>query len=646
MKSCEPSLQREISTREPANAEQRRVFFDKPSFSAWRLCLSALLCGTAFVSDIVVAQTQIPLPAATGTFSGNSRGFWFTSPSNIVITGVRVPTDASASSQSVEIMRFNTAAPPLFSATTNDFTSLLRVVNDATTNILPASIPVATGDIIGVLGSRGDVNSYATGAPHASTIDGLPVSLARLGLQFALSTTAAQQLWTEASGSISRVELYYLPGFLVSTAASPLAGGTVTCAVNVVATGGSTTCTATPNAGYSLTNISGCNGTTSTTSPYTTGAVTAACTVTATFANALTIGGSVSGLSGTGLVLSLNAGAQTLSVAADGSFTFPTGVSSGSPYAVTVQTQPTNPSQTCAIANANGTTASSNVTDVTVTCTTNTYTVGGTVSGLSGSGLVLSLNAGAQTLNVSANGSVTFPTALASGSAYAVTVQTQPNSPTQTCSVANGSGTVVASNVTDVTVTCSTNTYSVGGSVSGLSGSGLVLSLNSGAQTLPVAADGSFTFPTALASGSAYAVTVQTQPSGPAQVCAVANGSGTLSNTNVTNVSVTCATAQRSVSVISSGAAFTTSPTIPASVPDGTVLTFTIVIPSGAQLQSVTGCGGSLNGSVYTTGPITANCTITVLALTPAIPTLNNVLLLLLAALVVAAGLRHRRTLR
>ena len=474
MKSCEPNLQREISTHEPAKAE-RRGFFDKPSLSPWRLCLSALLCGTAFVSDIVVAQTQIPIPAQSSTFSTNSRGFWFTSPSNIVITGVRVPTDASSGPQSAEIVRFNTAAPPIYSATTNDFTSLLRVVDDATTNILPTSIPVATGDIIGVLGSRSNVNSYASGAPLASTIDGLPVNLSRLGMQFPLSSTAAQQLWTETGGSISRVELYYLPGFLVSTAASPLAGGTVTCAVNVVATGGSTTCTATPNAGYSLTNISGCNGTTSTTSPYTTGTVTAACTVTATFSNALTIGGSVSGLSGTGLVLSLNAGAQTLNVAANGSFTFPTGLSSGSPYAVTVQTQ----------------------------------------------------------------------------------------------------------------------------------------------------------------------------PSAPAQVCTVANGAGSVSNANVTNVSVTCATAQRSVSVISSGAAFTTSPTIPASVPDGTVLTFTIVMPSGAQLQSVTGCGGSLNGSVYTTGPITANCTINVFALTPAIPTLNNALLLLLAVLLaVVTVMRQRRTPR
>ncbi|MBX3688782.1 S8 family serine peptidase, partial [Dokdonella sp.] len=84
-------------------------------------------------------------------------------------------------------------------------------------------------------------------------------------------------------------------------------------------------------------------------------------------------------------------------------------------------------------------------------------------------------------------------------------------------------------------------TYTVGGSVSGLTGSGLVLSLNAGAQTLPVAADGAFTFPTGLTGGASYAVTVGTQPAG--QVCNVSNGSGTIGSANVTDVAVTCTVA-------------------------------------------------------------------------------------------------------
>ncbi len=87
--------------------------------------------------------------------------------------------------------------------------------------------------------------------------------------------------------------------------------------------------------------------------------------------------------------------------------------------------------------------------------------------------------------------------------------------------------------------TTTTNKYSVGGTVTGLAGTGLVL-LDNGGNSLPVSTSGSFTFSTSLASGSAYAVTVQTQPSSPAQLCTVSNGNGTVANANVTNVTVAC----------------------------------------------------------------------------------------------------------
>lgn len=81
-------------------------------------------------------------------------------------------------------------------------------------------------------------------------------------------------------------------------------------------------------------------------------------------------------------------------------------------------------------------------------------------------------------------------------------------------------------------------TYTVGGTVSGLGVSGLVLQNNGGDDT-SVSADGTFTFAAALADGAAYSVTAKTQPSG--QTCTVANGSGTVAGGNVTNVAVTCA---------------------------------------------------------------------------------------------------------
>src|ERR1700747_3318263 len=69
------------------------------------------------------------------------------------------------------------------------------------------------------------------------------------------------------------------------------------------------------------------------------------------------------------------------------------------------------------------------------------YTVGGIGTGLTGSGLVLQNTAGGD-LAVSAPGPFTFTAGLTNGAAYAVTVKTQPSSPTQNCVVTNGSGTV------------------------------------------------------------------------------------------------------------------------------------------------------------------------------------------------------------
>ena len=167
-----------------------------------------------------------------------------------------------------------------------------------------------------------------------------------------------------------------------------------------------------------------------------------------------------------------------------------------------------------------------------------TYSIGGTVSGLTGT-VVLEDNGGAN-LSVSANGTFTFDSLVAQGAPYDVTVQTDPSG--QTCTVANGSGTVGSANVTNVSVTCVTEagggTYSIGGTVSGLSGT--VVLENNGGDSLSLSANGTFTFDSLVAQGAPYDVTVQTDPSG--QTCTVANGSGTVGSANVTNVSVTCVT--------------------------------------------------------------------------------------------------------
>ena len=166
------------------------------------------------------------------------------------------------------------------------------------------------------------------------------------------------------------------------------------------------------------------------------------------------VGGSVSGLAGSGLAL-LDNGGDKLSVSANGSFTFPSQVQSGQNYAVTVQTQPVNPTQLCTITGGSGTVSSSAVTNIAVACVTQAFSVGGNVNGLTGSGLVLENN-GADDLAVAASGPVTFSTAVRRGEPYDVTIKTQPSNPVQNCLVSSGSGTVTTSAVTSVAVTCDT----------------------------------------------------------------------------------------------------------------------------------------------------------------------------------------------
>lgn len=88
-----------------------------------------------------------------------------------------------------------------------------------------------------------------------------------------------------------------------------------------------------------------------------------------------------------------------------------------------------------------------------------------------------------------------------------------------------------------------TPTYTLGGTVSGLAGTGLTVQTGSGEQLRPMA-DGAFTFATALEDGVDYTVSIVAQPANPVQICSVANGSGSVNGANVTDIAVTCITPQ------------------------------------------------------------------------------------------------------
>jgi hypothetical protein len=244
------------------------------------------------------------------------------------------------------------------------------------------------------------------------------------------------------------------------------------------------------------------------------------------------IGGTVGGLQGTGLVLHSSLG-DDLSISADGPFTFPTKGANGTAYQVTIAQLPSSPTQTCTVADGEGEIAGADVV-VTVTCSTTAYHIGGTVTGLEGAGLVLHNNLG-DDLPITGNDPFTFPTLAATGTQYSITV-TDPVSPSQACTVDHPTGTVGGADVV-LNVSCSTNSFTVGVTVGGLTpADGLVLQ-NNGGDDLTVDADGPFNFTTKVTSGAKYEVTIKTQPL--PSTCRIESGSGTVGNADV-SVPVSC----------------------------------------------------------------------------------------------------------
>ena len=162
------------------------------------------------------------------------------------------------------------------------------------------------------------------------------------------------------------------------------------------------------------------------------------------------IGGTLSGLnSGLSIELQDN-GTDTLTLSANGSFSFATSIAAGGNYDVTVLTQPTG--QTCTVSKPSGTVDSNgdDVSNIAVSCVTSSSLVG-TVSGLNAGTSVTLSNAGVL-LPIASNGSFAFPGTLAVGTSYAVTIAVAPVG--ETCTVTNGTGTIVADTATNIVVTC------------------------------------------------------------------------------------------------------------------------------------------------------------------------------------------------
>ncbi|MEM7184186.1 MAG: DUF1566 domain-containing protein [Spirochaetota bacterium] len=112
------------------------------------------------------------------------------------------------------------------------------------------------------------------------------------------------------------------------------------------------------------------------------------------------------------------------------------------------------------------------------------------------------------------------------------------DSTTLTTEVNKDTSLTLTNPITTTTTTPSTpTTYSIGGTASNLPGT--IVLQNNGGDTLSISSSGSFTFPIAITSGGAYAVTVLTQPTTPSAACTISNGSG-VATSNVTGISISC----------------------------------------------------------------------------------------------------------
>ncbi len=249
------------------------------------------------------------------------------------------------------------------------------------------------------------------------------------------------------------------------------------------------------------------------------------------------VGGYVNALAnGASVTLQINGGQNTVRTS-DGFFLFPTPLADQTDFDVTVLTQPTG--QTCSVQNGSGVIDGRGSYATYIQCSSTSYSVSGTVNGLSGGYVTLVTSAG-EYAPVVANGAFMLSRKFAAGSAYAVEVFRNPALPAQTCTVTNGTGTNISGDVGSVNVICSTTGYTVGGPVTGLTGSGLVLRLNGTSDVVVPVGSTAYTFATSVASGGSYSVAVLSQPA--ALKCSVTplTATGSVSTANITNVAVTC----------------------------------------------------------------------------------------------------------
>ncbi|MDH3326856.1 MAG: hypothetical protein OEM38_09095, partial [Gammaproteobacteria bacterium] len=184
------------------------------------------------------------------------------------------------------------------------------------------------------------------------------------------------------------------------------------------------------------------------------------------------ISGSISGLQGS-IELS-NYGIDFITVSEGDRFVFPLSVVNGTPYNISIKNHPVG--QSCKLINNSGEVSGVDITSIAVICDVDRTLITGNVMGLNGS---LIIKADSQTILISDNG--VFTTGL---SKIPDLVEIQQNPENQTC-IAN-----ILNNSIDIE--CTGDIFSLGGTVTGLTGELTLLDSISGQS---IAVNGDFRFP-------------------------------------------------------------------------------------------------------------------------------------------------------
>ncbi len=121
------------------------------------------------------------------------------------------------------------------------------------------------------------------------------------------------------------------------------------------------------------------------------------------------------------------------------------------------------------------------------------------------------------------------------GDTYDIEVESHPQE--QICTLGNGKGTIIDKNIDNIQVHCSTNQFSIGGTIDGLDSGEEATLINNNNESLPVNKNGSFTFKQRVAQGAAYDVTIKSLPRN--KTCTVNNGKGEVQK-EINSVSVHC----------------------------------------------------------------------------------------------------------